>query len=72
VALNVNDLKAALKQVFADGVSAPDSDTVAEALAQAIHDYIVTATVDGIQVDVVNLQSQPIGTGTQHVPVQVS
>jgi hypothetical protein len=72
VPLNVADLKTALKQVFADGMSAPDSDSVAEALAQAIHDYVVTAQVDDIQVDVVNPQDQHIGIGAQIAPVNVS
>jgi hypothetical protein len=71
VARTVDDLKNALKQVFADGVNAPDSDTVAEALAQAIHGYIVTAQVDGIQVKVVDQQGQLIGTGTQTAPANV-
>jgi hypothetical protein len=71
VALTVDNLKNALKQVFTDGLKASDSDTVAEALAQAIHDYLVTAQVDGIQVSVVNQQGQPIGTGTQTAPVKV-
>jgi hypothetical protein len=71
LALTVGNLKTALKQVFADGINAPDSDTVAEALAQAIHDYIVTAQIEGLQVNVVNQQGQPIGTGTQTAPVNV-
>ena len=72
MALNVDNLKDALKQVFADGMSAPDSDTVAESLAEAIHDYIVMAQVNGVVVDVVDPGSNPIGTGTQTTPVSVS
>lgn len=72
MALNVNDLKDALKQVFQDGMSATDSDTVAEALAQAIHDYVVQGSVNGVQVTVVNDANVQIGTGTQTVPVNVS
>jgi len=72
LALNVNDLKDALKQVFQDGMSATDSDTVAEAMAQAIHDYVAQASVNGVQVTVVNNANVQIGTGTQTVPVNVS
>jgi hypothetical protein len=72
VPLNVADLKTALKQVFADGLSATDSDSVAEALADAIHAYVSAAEVDGVEVDVVNTQQQPIGKGTQTAAVTVS
>ncbi|HEX5369608.1 MAG TPA: hypothetical protein VFY10_09380 [Dehalococcoidia bacterium] len=69
--LNVDDLKKALRQVFADGRSAPDSDTVANDLAQAIHDYIVTASVNGVVVNVVDGGGHPLGTGTQTTAVAV-
>jgi hypothetical protein len=72
VPLNIADLQTALKKVFADGLTATDSDSVAEALAEAIHAYVSAAEVDGIKVDVVNTQLQPIGTGTQTAPVNVS
>jgi hypothetical protein len=72
MALNVGQFKDALKQVFQDGQSASNSDEVAEALAQVIHDYITAASVTGVVVNVVDMVGNPLGTGTQTTPVAVS
>ena len=70
--LDVNQLSNTLVQVFQDGMSAASSDEVARALAQAIHDYVSAAVVDGIEVDVVDGAGNPLGTGSQRAPVTIS
>ena len=72
MALNPAQLTTDLIQVFQEGMSAPDSDTVAAALAQAIHVYVSAAEVSGVAVDVVDLADNPIGTGTQAGSVSIT
>jgi len=66
MALDQSKLSQALKDTFK---SAKDnswsSDQVADALAGAIKDFVVSAEVAGVTVNVVNNANQPIGTGTQ-------
>jgi hypothetical protein len=70
--LDVSHLSDALKDVFADGMQATSSDQVAEALAKAIHDYVIEATVAGVVVDVRDTNGTSIGTGTQTGSVTVT
>jgi len=72
MALDVNQLSAALVQVFKDGQNATSSDEVAQALANAIHAYVSGATVNGVVVDVVDPAHNPIGTGTQTQAVPIT
>jgi hypothetical protein len=72
MALDVNQLSAALVQVFQDGQDATSSDQVAQALAQAIHTYVSAGAVNGVVVNVVDLGNNPIGTGTQTQPVAIT
>lgn len=67
MALNKTTLASSLKTVFQ---SAKDnswsSDQVADALADAIHQFVISADVTGVNVNVVNPANVPIGTGTQN------
>ena len=66
MALDKSTLSQALKDTFQ---SAKDhswsSDQVADALADAIHTFVLGAAVVGVTVNVVNTANQLIGTGTQ-------
>jgi hypothetical protein len=70
--LDANQLSSALKDVFANGMTATGSDEVAEALAQAIHAYVTKASVDDVEVNVVDANGSKIGSGKQIAPVTVS
>ena len=66
MALNKSTLSQALKDTFE---SAKDnswsSEQVADAIADAINTFVLSAAVVGVKVNVVNTANQPIGTGTQ-------
>ncbi|HZM76623.1 MAG TPA: hypothetical protein VFC19_12900 [Candidatus Limnocylindrales bacterium] len=66
MALNKNTLSQALKDTFkAAKDNSWSSDQVADAIADAINTFVLSAAVVGVRVNVVNTANQPIGTGTQ-------
>ncbi len=72
MALNKASLAAAIQTAFEQAKDQEwDAPQVAQALADAIDDYVRTADVDGITVDVVDNGNNPLGTGTQTGPVQL-
>ena len=65
MALDFNEFKKRMRKVFDDGKKATSSNQVADAIAKAIHEYLTTAEVSGVTTDVVDINQQKIGTGTQ-------
>jgi phosphoenolpyruvate carboxylase len=66
MALNKSQLAQLLKTTFQSAKdNAWSSDQVADALADAINTFVLTADVTGVQVSVVNTNNVNIGTGTQ-------
>lgn len=66
MALDKNSLAQALKTTFKSSKdNSWSSDQVADALADAINTFVLSAQVTGVNVNVVNNANQPIGTGAQ-------